>query len=129
MATTLTRARAAVVGSAAIAALIALQGAIMVGCYKLDLVSLLGSAGLFLLPPLMPAMLALLCRNPLRAVGACVLVVPWVLWAWVVDCLLPYAGGGASLAQVTVLLGATPCAVLGVLLAGPVMRWLKVEVV
>jgi hypothetical protein len=52
----------------------------------------------------------------METAAACLLIAPWLIFAWYIDCVKPYAGGGASLAYVTVLLYGTPGAILGALL-------------
>ncbi len=45
-------------------------------CYKADFAPFLFTAAIFVLPPLIPAMVALALLNPLRAVGACAFLTP-----------------------------------------------------
>jgi hypothetical protein len=111
---TLTRSRACYLGIAAIAGVL-LQAWIGFSCYGQDLVMFIMGIAWFLAISLLPAVLSLLRANPLGAVGACLLIVPWMLFAYYIDCIKPYAGGGASLAYVTVLLYGTPGAILGAL--------------
>lgn len=112
----LTSGRARWIGITAIAGVLLLQALIGFGCYRQDLGMFVTGLLYFLLVPLLPAALSLLRANPLGAVGACLMVVPWMLFAWYVDCVKPYAGGGASLAYVAVLLYGTPGAILGALI-------------
>ncbi len=109
-------------GIAAIASVIALQAFNSFGCYDHTLAMFATSVGMFLMVPLLPAFVSLLTANPLRAVGACVLFAPWLVFAYYTDCVGPYQGGGASMVYVAVLLWGTPCAIVGALLTGPVMR-------
>lgn len=97
-------------------------------CHGQDLRRFAIGLGVFVLPPLLPALASLATANPLRAVGACALFAPWLLWAGYVDCIRPDAGGGASMAYVPVLLYGFPSAVLGALLAGPVCRRLGIAI-
>lgn len=113
---TLSRSRARYLGIAAIAGILLLQAWIGFGCYGQDFAMFITGIAWFLAIPLLPAVLSLLRMNPLGAVGACLLIAPWMLFAYYIDCVKPYAGGGASLAYVTVLLFGTPCAILGALL-------------
>ena len=122
------RRRALIAGAVAIALVIALQAFNSVGCYEHTLVTFVQVLGMFLLVPLLPALMSLFTANPLRAVGACLLFAPWLVFAYYTDCLQPYQGGGASMIYVAVLLWGTPCAVLGALLTGPVMRLLGMSV-
>ena len=56
------------------------------------------------------------------------LFAPWLVFAYYTDCVRPYQGGGASMIYVAVLLWGTPCAIVGALLTGPVMRLFGVSV-
>jgi type IV secretory pathway TrbD component len=112
----LTRTRALNIGIAAIACILLLQAWIGFGCYRQDFGMFVTGVLYFLLIPLLPAALSLFRHNPLGAVGACLLITPWMLFAWYTDCVKPYMGGGASLAYVSVILYGTPCAIIGALL-------------
>lgn len=112
----ITRKRALYIGISAIAGILLLQAFIGFGCYGQDLIMFITGIAWFLAIPLLPAVLSLLRANPLGAVGACLLVAPWMLFAYYIDCVKPYAGGGASLAYVAVLLYGTPGAILGALI-------------
>ncbi|MBD9471171.1 Na+:solute symporter [Pseudoxanthomonas sp. PXM01] len=116
------RRQALIAGAAAIACIIALQAFNSVACYEHTLLTFLLVLGVFVLAPLLPAIVSLFTANPLRAVGACLLFAPWLVFAYYVDCVRPYQGGGASMIYVAVLLWGTPCAIVGALLTGPVMR-------
>lgn len=113
---TLTRRHAVLIGCATIAGILLLQAFIGFGCYGQDIGMFITGIVWFLAIPLLPAVLSLLRTNPLGAVGACLLVAPWMLFAYYIDCIKPYMGGGASLAYVAVLLYGTPGAILGALL-------------
>lgn len=112
----ITRNRARNIGITAIASILLLQAFIGFGCYGQDLLMFITGIAWFLAIPLLPAVLSLLRANPLGAVGACLLIAPWMLFAYYIDCVKPYAGGGASLAYVAVLLYGTPGSILGALL-------------
>ncbi|QDH69922.1 Na+:solute symporter [Lysobacter alkalisoli] len=122
------RSRAILSGSAAIAAVIAIQAFNSFACYSHDFSSFLAALGIFLLIPLLPAIISLATANPLRALGACLLFVPWLLLAYYTDCARPYTGGGASMIYVAVILWGTPCSIVGALVTGPIMRALGVSV-
>lgn len=122
------RKHALVGGIAAIVFVIALQAFNSVGCYDHTLSTFVAVLGTFLMVPLLPAFVSLFTANPLRAVGACVLFAPWLVFAYYTDCVRPYQGGGASMIYVAVLLWGTPCAIIGALLTGPVMRLFGVSV-
>lgn len=114
--------QALITGMTAIALILALQAFNSVGCYGHTLLTFVQVVGMFVLVPLLPALVSLLTANPLRAVGACLLFAPWLVVAYYTDCVRPYQGGGASMVYVAVLLWGTPCAIIGALLTGPVMR-------
>jgi hypothetical protein len=124
----ITRTRALKLGAAAIAGILLLQALIGFGCYQQDFAMFLTGVLWFLAIPLLPAVMSLLRANPLGAVGACLLIAPWMLFAGYVDCIKPYAGGGASLAYVGVLLFGTPSAIVGALLTPWLCRKLRLIV-
>jgi hypothetical protein len=125
---TLTRKQAILAGLAAIAGVVLLQAFNSATCYEHDLVSFLMAAGFFLSPALLIATVCLFTANPLRAVGSCLLFAPWLVFAYYTDCIRPYEGGGASMVYVLVLLLGTPCAFLGALITGPVMRLFNLSI-
>ena len=125
----ITRNRALYIGISAIAGILLLQAFIGFGCYGQDLVMFITGIAWFLAIPLLPAVLSLLRVNPLGAVGACLLVAPWMLFAYYIDCVKPYAGGGASLAYVAVLLYGTPGAILGALITPWLTKKAGLEIV
>ncbi|BCT93009.1 hypothetical protein LYSHEL_20320 [Lysobacter helvus] len=91
--------------------------------------ALLIGFGIFVLPPLVPAIVSMATANPLRAVGAVLFLAPWMLLAIYVDCIAPYTGGGASMIYVVVQFWGTPSAILGALITGPILRWCGVTIV
>ena len=125
----LTRSRARQIGIAAIVGILLLQAFISFSCYEHDLLDYLLAVGLFLLPPLLPALLSLLRANPLGAVGACALLAPWLIYAYYFDCIRPYSGGGASMIYIAVLLYGTPCAILGALITPWLAKKMGIEVI
>jgi hypothetical protein len=124
----ISRRQALITGMTAIALVIALQAFNSVGCYRHTFLTFVQVVGMFVLVPLLPALVSLLTANPLRAVGACLLFAPWLVLAYYTDCVRPYQGGGASMIYVAVLMWGTPCAIIGALLTGPAMRLLGVSV-
>jgi len=123
----LSRARAALVGTASIGIVVVIQVFNSVACYKHDLEGVL--AGLaFVAMPMLPAIISLALPNPLRAVGASAFFAPWLVFAYVTDCIIPYSGGGASMSYVAVVLWGTPCAVLGAFVAAPLAKRLGIEI-
>lgn len=118
----ISRRQALITGMTVIALILALQAFNSVGCYGHTLLTFVQVVGMFVLVPLLPALVSLLTANPLRAAGACLLFAPWLVVAYYTDCVRPNQGGGASMVYVAVLLWGTPCAIIGALLTGPVMR-------
>jgi len=125
---TVSRRNAIAIGVAAIVVVLGLQAFNSFACYDHTLATFLAAVGIFLVVPLLPALVSLATANPLRAVGACLFLAPWLVMAYYTDCVRPYAGGGASMIYVAVLLWGTPCAVLGALLTGPVLRLVGIRV-
>ena len=115
-------------GIAAIAAILAQQAFNSFSCYDHSLMSYLAVVGFFLGIPLLPALISLVTANPLRAVGACLLLSPWLGFAYYTDCVKPYSGGGASMIYVAVLLWGTPSSLVGALITGPLLRIVGVKV-
>lgn len=113
---------------AAIVGVIAIQAFNSFTCYGHDLQAFRAALGIFAIIPLLPALASLLTANPLRAVGACLLFAPWLVLAYYTDCVRPYAGGGASMIYVAVILWGTPSSILGALITGPILRVLGVSV-
>lgn len=118
----ISRRRASAVGVAAIVAAVAIQAFNSFACYHMTFPAFIAASAIFVLIPLIPACASLFTANPLRAVGSCLLFSPWLLLAYYTDCVRPYAGGGASMIYVAVLLWGTPCAIIGALVSGPIMR-------
>lgn len=125
----ITRRRAVLSGITAIAGIIAIQAFNSLACYDNDFSSFLAILGIFLLAPLLPAIISLMTANPLRAVGACLLFAPWLFLAYYTDCVAPYTSGGASMIYVAVLAGGTPCSIIGALVTGPLMRAFGVSII
>ncbi|GGJ85165.1 Na+:solute symporter [Pseudomonas matsuisoli] len=119
---------AIVVGISAVVAVLAGQAFNSFACYEHSLALYLTAVGMFLIIPLLPALASLATANPLRAVGACLLLLPWLGFAYYTDCVRPYTGGGASMVYVSVLLFGTPSSLVGALLTGPVLRIVGVKV-
>jgi hypothetical protein len=115
-------------GIAAIFGVIGVQAFNSFACYGHDLLSFLTVLGIFLVVPLLPAIISLLTANPLRAIGACVLFAPWLVLAYYTDCVRPYTGGGASMIYVAVVLWGTPSSIIGALVTGPVTRIFGISV-
>lgn len=124
----ISRARAFGCGLLAIGAVVALAAFNSFSCYGHDWATFVAANSLFVGPPLVPAVVCLAFPNPLRAVGACLFLAPWLLLAYYTDCVAPAAGGGASMVYVSVLLWGVPSAVAGALLAGPATRRLNIHV-
>ncbi len=122
------RNRAVFSGVIAIASVIAIQAFNSFACYGHDLRLFLKTLGIFLFIPLLPAIVSLATANPLRAIGACLMFAPWLFLAYYIDCIRPYAGGGASMIYVAVVLWGTPSSIIGAFVTGPIMRTLGVSV-
>jgi len=122
------RNRAILSGIIAIASVIAIQAFNSFACYGHDLRLFLKTIGVFIFIPLLPVIISLATANPLRAIGACLLLVPWLFLAYYTDCITPYTGGGASMIYVAVLLWGTPSSIIGALVTGPIMRLLGVSI-
>lgn len=121
------RSRAALVGAASIGIVAVIQVFNSVACYKHDWEGML--AGLaFIAIPMLPAGISLALPNPLRAVGASAFFAPWLVLAYVTDCVIPYSGGGASMSYIAVVIWGTPCAILGAFVAAPIARRLGIEI-
>lgn len=102
------------------AGVVALHTFNAVACYDLDFASFVSTARMFVLPGLVPALLALLIGRPFAAIGACSLLAPWLVLAYYTDCVRPYTGGGASMIYVVVLFWGLPSAIVGAVLGRPV---------
>lgn len=120
--------KARALGAAAIAGVLLLQAFNSFACYQHNLSTYLEVTAFFLGIPLLPAALALFMRNPLRAVGACALLAPWLVLAYYTDCVLPYEGGGASMIYVAVLMWGTLTSLIGFLFTPWITRRLGIEI-
>lgn len=123
-----TRPRARALGIAAIGAVVLMQAFNSFACYKHSFHDFAIGMAMFVAPALVPAALSLLTANPLRAVTSMIFFAPWLVFAYVTDCVMPYKGGGASMIYVAVLFWGLPCAVIGALVGGPITRRMGVEV-
>jgi len=91
-------------------------------CYKHGVIQYLEVLAIFIALPMTPALVALFTKHPIRAVGGALLFAPWLGLAYYTDCMRPYAGGGASMIYVAVVLWGAPSCLAGVLLTGPIAR-------
>lgn len=98
-----------------------------VACYRLSLGYHLAAFGIVGLA-FLPGLVALLSRNPLRTVGAALLFVPWLTLAYYTDCVLPPKGPASSMSYLVVVVYGFPCAAIGALVTGPLLRLFRVEV-
>jgi hypothetical protein len=119
--------RARAVGAGAIAVAVGAQLFNDFACYQRGVLEALSTLW-FPAIPLVPSLVALGTANPLRAVAGALVATGFYLLAYYVDCVVPYRGGGASMVYVAVILYGLPLALVAVLVAGPVMRWLGVVV-
>lgn len=83
---------------------------------------------LWLLIPLSPALVALFTPNPLCAVAAAIPVATFIAYAYHVDCIRPYQGGGASMIYIAVWFYGFLSAAAAALLAIPLLRLFRVRV-
>jgi len=125
---TISRRQAFAIGVAAIVVVILLQAFNSFACYRMDFPTFVSTTAMFVAPALVPALVSLVLPNPLRAVVACVFFVPWLVLAYLTDCVFPYSGGGASMIYVAVWLWGTPCALLGAFLGARIARRFGVQV-
>lgn len=83
---------------------------------------------IWLLIPLSPALVALFTPNPLCAIAAALPVAGLIGYAYYLDCIRPYEGGGASMVYLLVWFGGLIAAGAAALLAIAVLRLLGVRV-
>lgn len=81
----------------------------------------------FALIPLIPAVVFISRNQSIHAIAAALAVIPFYLFAYYADCVMPYEGGGASMVYVVVLMFGTPVAIVAGLLAGYVANKFKPE--
>ena len=124
----ISRFKAALIGSASILLILALQAVISFGCNKDTIYGFISTLRVFVLIPLLPAIIFLFFPNALRAVGACALLVPWLILAYYTDCTKPYSGGGASMIYAALLSWGLPSAIVGGLITGPITSKLGIEI-
>jgi hypothetical protein len=122
----MSRSRALFLGVASIFGIICIQAFNSFACYDHDVQSFLDTLRIFVIIPLLPALISLLTSNPLRAFGACLLFAPWLMLAYYADCVEPHAG--ASMVYVAVILWGTPSSIIGALVTSPIMRLAGVSV-
>ena len=116
-------------GAASIAGLLLLYGFASTSCYKPSIVDGVIAFSIFAGPGLLVAIVGMLSRNPLRAIGASLGIGLWIFLAYYTDCVMPYQGGGASLSFVGVLLWGTPSAIAGLFLVDLICYLMRIEVV
>jgi len=104
-----------VLGAFGIALVIIAQAISSFSCYRHDFGTFLEVLG-FIAIPMLPGIIAMFTASPYRALGAAIFFLPWLGYAYYVDCGSPYRGGGASMIYVAVVLWGFPCALVGALL-------------
>ena len=110
-------------------AVIALQAFNSFQCYQHDVATFLMTVAVFVLVPLIPSLIAMMTRNPLCAWGGYIGFVPWLVFAYYVDCVRPQSDDvGASMVYVNVLLFGSLSCLLGVLLFAAVMWVFQIKV-
>jgi hypothetical protein len=116
-------------GGASIVGLLAVYTFASASCYDHSPVDGFIAFAIFVGPGFLVALVGLLTRNPLRAIGASIGIGLWVLLAYYTDCVMPYQGGGASLSFVGVLLWGTPSGIAGLFFVDFISYLLKIKVV
>lgn len=124
----ISRRRARWIGIAAIGTVLLLQSFNSFACYHHDLLEFFSATAIFVGIPLLPALVSLALSNPLRAVGACMLFAPWLLFAYYTDCVRTFSGGGASVIYVAVLMWGTVTSLIGALIANYITKNVGIEV-
>jgi hypothetical protein len=119
---TISRPQALASGIVATVVVLLLQALNSFACYRMDFPAFLSTTAMFASPALVPALVSVTLPNPLRTVVACIFFAPWLMLAFLTDCVLLYSGDGASMIYVAVLLWGTPCALLGALLGARIAR-------
>ncbi len=84
-------------------------------CYKHNIGQFLGAL-LFVAVPMLPGIVAMFTRSPFRALGAAAFFIPWLVYAFYVDCGAKHEGGSASMIYVAVSMWGLPSALIGALL-------------
>ena len=72
----------------------------------------------FSLIALVPAILFLGSKKPIRAAGAAIVIACFYGFAYYTDCIQSYQGGGASMVYIIVLMYGIPLSILGGFVAG-----------
>lgn len=124
----ISRTKARWIGVAAIVVVLLLQALNSFGCYGHDFSTFLAVSFSFVGIPLLPALISLALRNPLRTVGACALFAPWLLLAYYTDCVRPYSGGGASMIYIAVLFWGTLTSSVGALITNEITKGMGIEI-
>ena len=124
----ISRRKARWMGVAAIGVVLLVQSFNSFACYHHDFLTFLAATSIFVGIPLLPALVSLALPNPLRAVGACALFVPWLLLAYHTDCVRPYAGGGASMIYVAVLMWGTVTSLIGAFITNSITKSAGIEI-
>ena len=124
----MSRRKALFYGIVAIFLIMAVQIFSSVTCYEQNVSQFFYGVIFFLGVPLLVALIGLLSKNPLRAVGASILIIPWQVIAYYTDCVTPYIGGGASFSYIAVLLWGSVGALIGLLITGLITKVLGVTV-
>lgn len=117
------------IGVGAILGVVLIQALSSMFCYDHNLTEFFSILPLDIGLPLLPALLCLISPNPLLAVGGAICFVPWLVLAFMVDCVLPYQGGGASMIYVAVLFWGFPSTLVGLVLAKLTMMLFKVSII
>jgi hypothetical protein len=124
---TIQRSSAYRAGLLAVALILGLQVLNGVACYELSPGFHLVALGLVIIA-FLPGVVALLSKNPLRAVGAAILFAPWLAFAYYTDCVLPPKGPASSMSYLAVVVYGFPSAAIGAWATAPFLKTLRVRV-
>ena len=124
----ITRKKAINLGVWSILIVVTLHGFNSFACYKSTISDFIYSTLIFIGTPLIPALISLKSKNPLRAIGVCMFFAPWLVFAFYVDCVVPYEGGGASMIYIAVFLWGTLSGIAGAIIAEVISRLANIQI-
>lgn len=98
-------------------------------CGKTSFSEFISTGFIFICPSLViPSVFLIFKRTLVAAVGT-LFVLPWLMLAYYVDCIMPYQGGGASMLYLGILFWGPPSAIAGMIITGFLIRFKKIEIV
>lgn len=124
----ITRKKAIKLGVWSILIIVALHSFNGFACYSSSISDFVYSTLVFIGIPLIPAFISLISKNPLRAIGVCVFFAPWLVFAFYVDCVAPYEGGGASIIYIAVVLWGTLSSIAGAIIAEVISKLANIQI-